>query len=63
MAPGSYLVISHADTSTDHAVGTTRLTPAAREIAESYKPTEAVPARTRDQIAAFFGDFTLAERA
>ena len=61
MAPGSYLVISHADTSTNHAVGTTRLTPTAREIAESIPPTEAVPARTRDQIAAFFGDFTLAE--
>ena len=59
MAPGSYLVISHAETSTDHVVGTTRLTPTAREIAESYKPT--LPGRTRDQIAAFFGDFTLAE--
>jgi len=61
MAPGSYLVISHADTSTDHVVGTARLTPTAREIAESIKPTESVPARTRDQIAGFFGDFTLAE--
>jgi SAM-dependent methyltransferase len=61
IAPGSYLVISHADTSTDHVVGTTRLTDAARELAGSNKLTEAVPGRTRDQIARFFGDFTLVE--
>jgi hypothetical protein len=61
MAPGSHLVITHADVSTDHVVGTTRLTSTAREMVESNKATDGVPARTRDEIAGFFGDFTLVE--
>ena len=59
MAPGSYLAISHADVSVNHVVGTRRLTDAARELEESNKATMDVPARTRDQIAGFFGDLTL----
>jgi S-adenosyl methyltransferase len=43
------------------SVGMTQSGPSRPEIAESIKPTESVPARTRDQIAGFFGDFTLAE--
>jgi S-adenosyl methyltransferase len=61
MAPGSYLIISHAEVSPAHAIGTRRLTPEARELIDSNPPAENVPARTRDQITAFFGDFTLAE--
>jgi hypothetical protein len=61
MAPGSYLAISHADVSVEHVVGTRRLTKAAREIEEANKATVDVPARTRDQIAGFFGDLTLVE--
>jgi hypothetical protein len=61
MAPGSYLVISHAAPSTDHVVGTRRLSETARELAESNKATDAVPARTRDEITRFFGDFPLVE--
>jgi hypothetical protein len=60
MAPGSYLAISHADVSKEHAVETQRLTDAARVIEQATK-TEGVPARTRDQIAGFFGDLTLVE--
>ncbi len=46
MAPGSYLVISHADVSPAHAVGTRRLTHAARELEEANTAMAAVPART-----------------
>jgi hypothetical protein len=60
MAPGSYLVISHADVSPAHAAGTHRLTPAARELEEASALAN-VPARTRDEIAGFFGDLTLVE--
>ncbi len=61
MAPGSYLVITHADVSPAHVVGTRRLSRAARELEEANKATAPVPARTRDEIAAFFGDLTLVE--
>jgi len=61
MAPGSYLVISHADVSPAHAVGTRRLTHAARELEEANTAMAAVPARTRDEIVGFFGDLTLVE--
>jgi len=61
MAPGSYLVISHADVSLDHVIGTRRLTPAAQELDKAVKALESVPARTRDEIAVFFGDLTLVE--
>jgi SAM-dependent methyltransferase len=61
LAPGSFLVISHADVSPAHAVGTQRLSEAARELVDSNQAMADVPARTGDEIAAFFGDFTLAE--
>ena len=61
MAPGSYLVISHGESSAAHVVGLERLSAAARELADSTKQTAAVPGRTRDGIAAFFGDLTLVE--
>ncbi len=60
MAPGSYLVISHADVSPAHVVGTKRLSETARELDDAIKGS-AIPARTRDEIAAFFGDMTLVE--
>ncbi|MGH3251574.1 MAG: SAM-dependent methyltransferase [Trebonia sp.] len=61
MAPGSYLVISHAAVSPGHVVGAKRLSKAARELADSIPRTATVPGRTRDEIAAFFGDLTLVE--
>jgi hypothetical protein len=61
MAPGSYLVISHADVSPAHVVGTHRVSQAAQEIERANKSMATVPARTRDDIEAFFGDLTLVE--
>jgi hypothetical protein len=61
MAPGSYLVISHADVSPAHVVGTRRLSQAARELADAIEAMADVPARTRDDIAGFFGDLSLVE--
>ena len=42
-------------------VGTQRLSQAAREIEGAVKSLATVPARTRDQIAGFFGDLPLLE--
>ena len=61
MAPGSYLVISHADVSRQHVAGTQRLSHAARELEEAVRSYQRVPARTRDEITGFFGDLTLVE--
>jgi SAM-dependent methyltransferase len=61
MAPGSYLLISHAEVSPAHAVGTRRVSEAAREIEEAGHSLAPVPARTRDEIVGFFGDLTLVE--
>ncbi len=61
MAPGSYLVISHADVSPAHAVGTQRLSQATRELTDANKGLAAVPARNRDEISEFFGGLTLVE--
>jgi len=61
MAPGSYLVITHAAVSPAHVVGTRRLSGAARELEEAIKATAEVPGRTSDEIAGFFGDLTLVE--
>lgn len=44
-----------------HAVGTQRLSEAARELVEANAAMASVPARTRDEIAGFFGDLTLVE--
>jgi SAM-dependent methyltransferase len=61
MAPGSYLVISHAGVPAAHAVGTQRLTPALRELEQAVTAFQQVPARTQDEVAGFFGDLTLVE--
>jgi SAM-dependent methyltransferase len=61
LAPGSYLVISHAGVPTDHAVGTQRTAPALRELGEAVKAFQRVPARTDAEVAGFFGDLTLVE--
>jgi hypothetical protein len=61
MAPGSYLVISHAGVPTAHAVGTQRTAPALRELGEAVKAFQRVPARTEAEVAGFFGDLTLVE--
>jgi hypothetical protein len=61
MAPGSYLVISHADVSPAHVVGTHRLTKTARELEEAVTALAPVPARTRDEIMGFFDGLTLVE--
>jgi SAM-dependent methyltransferase len=53
MAPGSYLVISHSDISTDHVVGTRRLSEAARELEDANKALAPVPGRTRAEVAGF----------
>ena len=60
MAPGSYLVISHFEISPSHQAGTHPLTPAARELSAALDGIP-VTARTREQIASFFGDLTLVE--
>jgi hypothetical protein len=61
MAPGSYLVISHVEMSTDFGVGTQPRSQAARDLGEAQKGTPWGPARNREEIAAFFGDLTLVE--
>jgi hypothetical protein len=61
MAPGSYLVISHAEASPAHMVGTRRLTQAAREVEEANKAMATVPGRIREEIVVFFGDLTLVD--
>jgi hypothetical protein len=61
MAPGSYLVISHAGVPAAHAVGTQRTAPALRELGEAVKAFQRVPARTEAEVTGFFGDLTLVE--
>jgi S-adenosyl methyltransferase len=60
MAPGSYLVISHFEISRSHQAGAQPLTPAARELTAALEGIP-VAARTREEIAGFFGDLTLVE--
>ena len=61
LAPGSYLLISHADVSQAHVVGTDRRSETARELVDANRALATVPARTRDEISGFFGDWTLVE--
>jgi hypothetical protein len=60
MAPGSYLVISHAEITPDHAAGTEPRSEQGRMLGQMYRGGTG-PARTRAQIAAFFGGFDLVE--
>jgi hypothetical protein len=61
MAPGSYLVISHMEVSPEHGLGTQPQSQVARDLGEAQKGTPWGPARTREEIAPFFGDLTLLE--
>ncbi len=56
MAPGSYLVVSHAEISPAHASGTEPLSEEGRLLSQLYRGKTG-PARTRAEIATFFGDF------
>jgi hypothetical protein len=60
MAPGSYLVISHAEISAAHAAGTEPISEQGRMLDQMYRGSTG-PARTRAEIGAFFGDFDLVE--
>jgi hypothetical protein len=61
LPPGSHLLISHADVSRAHVVGTERLSDTARELVDANQALAAIPARTRDEISGLFGDWTLAD--
>jgi hypothetical protein len=61
MAPGSYLVITHAEVSPAHGTGNQPLSDTARELGEAMKGMPMGPVRNREEIAAFFGDLTLVE--
>jgi hypothetical protein len=61
MAPGSYLVISHMVMSPAHATGHQPLSDTARELGEARKGMSQGGARSREEVAAFFGDMTLVE--
>ena len=61
MAPGSYLVISHALMAPGHVTGRRVLSETARELVKTRKGMPQAAARTREEIAAFFGDMTLVE--
>ena len=59
LAPGSYLVISHIEVSPAHGAGTQPRSQTAHELGEAQRGTPMGPVRSREEIAAFFGDFTL----
>jgi hypothetical protein len=61
MAPGSYLVISHAVMSPGHAVGHQPLSETARELGAARKGMQRAAARTREEVGAFFGNMTLVD--
>lgn len=61
MAPGSYLVLSHVEAAPGQATGRTPETATAREMASALEDVPTAPARTRDEIAAFFGGMPLVE--
>jgi SAM-dependent methyltransferase len=61
LAPGSYLVISHIEVSAAHGAGNEPRSQTAAELGEAQKGTPMAPVRSREQIAAFFGDLTLLE--
>jgi hypothetical protein len=62
MAPGSCLVISHAQLAPGHVVNRVPVSELGRELVESWRgATKGKGTRTRQEIAAFFGDMTLVE--
>ena len=62
MAPGSCLVISHAQLAPGHVARREPVSELGRELVESWRgATQGNGHRTRQEIAAFFGDLTLVE--
>ena len=62
MAPGSCLVISHAQLAPGHVAGREPLSALGRDLVESWRGAQKGNGnRTRQEIAAFFGDMTLVE--
>jgi S-adenosyl methyltransferase len=62
MAPGSCLVISHAQLAPGHVVSREPVSELGRDLVEAWRGTpKGNGTRTREEIAAFFGDMTLAE--
>jgi hypothetical protein len=62
MAPGSCLVISHAQLAPGHVARREPVSELGRELVESWRgATQGNGHRTRPEIAAFFGDLTLVE--
>jgi hypothetical protein len=61
MAPGSYLVISHILMAPGHVTGHQPLSETARKLAEARRGMPSGAVRPREQVAAFFGDFILAD--
>jgi S-adenosyl methyltransferase len=62
VAPGSYLVISHAQLAAGHMAGTKPTSQTGREIAAAHAGApRGNGTRTREEIAAFFGGLTLVE--
>ena len=62
MAPGSCLVVSHAQLAPGHVANREPLSELGRELIESWRGAQkGNGTRTRHEIAAFFGDLTLVE--
>ena len=62
VAPGSYLVISHAQLAAGHMAGTEPTSETGREIAAAHAGApRGNGTRTREEIAAFFGGLALVE--
>jgi len=61
MAPGSFLVISHAEMAPGQVAGTEPQTSAARELGEARQGMPPARARSRDELAAFFDGMTLVD--
>mgnify|MGYP002401073061 CR=1 FL=1 len=61
LAPGSFLVLSHTEFPREHAVGTKQLSEETRALGQTYRSRPMGPARSRAEIAEFFGDFELLE--
>jgi hypothetical protein len=61
LAPGSFLILSHTEFPPEHAVGTERRSEETRALGQTYGRQQMGPARSRAEIAEFFGDFELLE--
>jgi S-adenosyl methyltransferase len=62
MAPGSFLVISHVQLAPGHIVGYEPVSELGRELADARQgAVQGNGTRTREEIAAFFGDLTMAQ--